>query len=205
MPGELKTTRPKYLGMYRALVESNEDPDKLGRIQARVYPMFDGITAERLPWAVPAFGLFEGAGENIGFFSVPDAGTFVFVFFEEGDPYQPVYFANAPTGVNSKKCIPADLSDVNYPNRKVWRTSAGIEIYIDDTDEEIKVRHPAEVTVTIDKDGNVEIVTVGKIDVTAEKTMTFNSDENLKINTVGNVVVNATGNIVATGAIISLN
>jgi len=167
MSGDLKIKNPKFPGIYRARVEDNTDPDMIGRVRARAVPMFTGIITARLPWAVPAFGLFEGAGDNIGCITIPSVDSWVFVFFENGDMYQPVYFANAPTGKDSKKGIPSDLSDVNYPERKVWRTKSGVEIYIDDTDVELKVSHPAGCSIKIDQSGNIEIDTAGKIDVTA--------------------------------------
>ena len=205
MSGNLKVAgSPKISGIYRALVEDVDDTEKLGRVKARVYPMFSDIEIGHLPWAVPAFGLFEGAGEDMGSFTVPDVGNWVFVFFEAGDPYQPVYFANAPTGADSLKGLPVSR-ETNYPTRRVWRTSSGIEVYIDNTDTEIYVSHPATCTMKIDKDGNIEVETVGKIDVSADGEITVNTKENANVNTDGNTNVTATGNVVVKGATIQLN
>lgn len=184
----------KMTGIYRARVEGNNDPEKLGRIRARIYPAFSDIDdINTIPWAVPAFGLWEGAGTNVGSFTVPDVGTFVFCFFEAGDVNQPVYFAEAQTAVHG---LP-DSRVTNYPDRKVWRTSAGIEIYIDDIDEEIKITHPAEATVVIDKDGNINVNTVGNISVSADGTVDVHGE--------GNVTVSSTQEVIITGAAVRIN
>jgi len=82
-----------------------------------------------LPWAYPAMPLFSGSGNGFGAFAVPDIGTFVFVFFLEGDIYQPVYFAEAPTGTMG---LPSERVS-GYPSTKVLKTSSGVVISIDDS------------------------------------------------------------------------
>ena len=145
----------KFTGMYRAKVLSNIDPEQLGRIQCEIYPMLigktsaqnldgvDGIDIEQIPWAVPAMPLSSGAGSGIGSFAVPFVGSFVFVFFEEGDINQPVYFAEAQT---KQYGLPASRL-TNYPNRRVVETSSGVKIIIDDTTGHIIITGAGDVVV----------------------------------------------------------
>ena len=145
----------KFTGMYRAKVLDNLDPEMLGRIRAEIYPMLigintaqgldgiDGIETEQLPWAVPAMPLSSGAGVGVGSFAVPTVGSFVFVFFEEGDINQPVYFAEAQTktyGLPSSRLT-------NYPNRKVIETSSGAKIIIDDSTGHVIITGAGDVVV----------------------------------------------------------
>jgi len=181
----------KFPGIYRGKVLDNNDPLQYGRIKIQVYPMFTDITnATLLPWAVPASSLWDGAGDGIGSFVVPKVDTFVFVFFEQGDHYQPVYFAEAQT---AQKGLPIDRA-TNYPNRKVKESSSGItfvtddtakttEVHtaggiiakIDDTLNTVKVTHPTGTYVLIDATGKVTIFSLSdalvqaavKIDVIA--------------------------------------
>jgi uncharacterized protein involved in type VI secretion and phage assembly len=118
------------VGNFRALVLDNNDPDKLGRIKVKVYGYFDGIQTEKLPWAVPAMPLFNGAGSGSGCFCIPAIGTDVWVFFERGDVYSPVYFAEATNGV---KGLPANAVGDTYPNVRTIRTAGGCIISLDDT------------------------------------------------------------------------
>lgn len=151
----------KFFGIYRGKVIDNVDPQKLGRIKVQVFPIFSDLNkSEDLPWAVPAYPIWEGSGVvdpkndnsgGIGTFIVPKIDTWVFVFFEEGDPYQPVYFAEAPT---AKWGLPIQRQN-NYPDRKVLRTRSGIEIYVDTKINEIMLIHPTGTTFKIDTLGNV--------------------------------------------------
>jgi len=143
----------KFNGNYRGKVVSNTDPSSLGRIKVEVFGVFDGIDAEDIPWAVPAFPLSSGAGVGYGSFAVPEVDSHVWCFFESGDIYQPVYFAEAADGVHG---LPSERT-TNYPSRKVIKTKSGIVIYIDDSDEEVKVSHPSGTYIEIDQNGKVII------------------------------------------------
>ena len=116
-------------GNYRGKVVDVQDPDKKGRIKVQVYPFWPDIEAIYLPWCVPAMPLFEGAGNNVGSLIVPKVDTYVWVFFEAGDLYQPVYFAEANDFVHG---IPIE-SATNYPDRKVRKTLGGLTWIVDDS------------------------------------------------------------------------
>jgi hypothetical protein len=145
----------KFYGNYRGTVMDNVDPDKLGRIKVKIYPMLSGVETENLPWAVPAMPLSSGAGENYGSFYVPEVGTNVWVFLEAGDIYQPVFFAEATDGL---KGLPVDI-DEDYPSTTVTETKTGIVIKINrkEGNENVLVEHPKGSFIEMDKDGNIFI------------------------------------------------
>jgi len=180
----------KFQGIYRGLVMDNNDPSQLGRIKVKVYPMLEGVETANLPWAIPMFPIWEGAGTGIGFFAIPDVGTYVYVMFEQGDINQPVCIGEAPTGTRG---LPTERV-TNYPNRKVWKTSSGLRFIVDDTAKTITIQtaggiigtindiastvrldHPTGTYMLIDTTGKVTIYAVAdtlmqsttKIDVTA--------------------------------------
>jgi len=150
---EFREASYKLNGFYRGKVLDNNDPDKLGRIKVEVYDVLKGIEAPNLPWAIPAMPLFVGAGNGYGSFNVPEVGSYVWCFFECGDLYQPVYFAEAQDGVHG---LPAERA-TSYPYRRVMKTKNGIVIYVDDTSREIKVEHPSGAYLKIDSSGNIII------------------------------------------------
>lgn len=143
----------RYDGIYRGAVVDTTDPYQLGRIRIRAYPMFAGIEKEQIPWATPAMPMFTGAGAGFSSFAVPDVETFVFCFFENGDPYQPVYFAEAQTALHG---LPAFAYD-NYPYSKVLQSKNGIICQILDKagSEKVLVIHPKGSYFYMDKDGNI--------------------------------------------------
>jgi len=149
----------KYFGNYRGKVLATDaaEIDKLGRIKAEIYPMLigeetartlevktTGIKTEALPWIYPAPSLVMGSGIGYGCFAIPKVGTYIWVFFEAGDINQPVYFAEAIDKIHG---LPAARL-IDYPNRKIIRTSAGIEIILDDTTGDVIITGTGDVIIT---------------------------------------------------------
>jgi len=162
----------KFLGNFRGKVLDNTDSSKKGRIKVEIYPFFQGIKAEYLPWCVPAFPLSTGSGSGVGSFIVPAIGSFVWVFFEAGDVDQPVYFAEAPDFVHG---LPSDRT-TNYPDRKVWKFSSGITIIVDDSDTSLRVIHPEGTSLVIASDGKITLTGQEDITITSGGTITMTAD-----------------------------
>lgn len=154
--------------IYRAKVIFNQDPQLLGRIKVEVPPFLvtketalklqmgvEGIDTASMPWAVPAFPLFDGSSNGSGWFTIPKVGSFVFIFFENNDIYQPVYFAEAP---DATRGVPVE-SGAGYPYTKVIKTSNGMVISIKDTPNEVlfTIAHPSGSYIKMFSNGNVEI------------------------------------------------
>jgi len=164
--------------MYRGKVEDNLDSSQLGRIKVRVYPMFAGVEdITTLPWATPAMGLNVGAGDAFGTFCVPDIGSMVWIFFEMGDVYQPVYFAEATDGLKGMPTARVSgTTPEDYPLVRVMRTQNGIQIKINDYNDttdhrDIRVDHPSGSWVEFYPDGRVTVHTT-----TAKGTMLLETD-----------------------------
>lgn len=162
----------KLNGFYRACVLDNEDPLKFGRVKLNVFGVYDNIASNSIPWAVPAFSIGFGSGLGYGNFSVPNIGSNVFVFFEAGDIYQPIYFASAPDGVHG---LPTDRI-TNYPNRNVIKTPSGVSIYIDDHDKVIKLIHPTGKFIQMDGGGNITI-SASSVSITSSGSINISGSE----------------------------
>lgn len=102
-------TTDRFDGFYRGVVVDVDDLTKSGRVRIKVYPMFESVDDDVLPWAIPADQTFGGSA-NIGSSAVPIVDSHVFCFFENGDHRFPVYFASAPAIQNDVPDIPI-LSD----------------------------------------------------------------------------------------------
>lgn len=209
MEGLKVSGKTNLMGFYRAKVENNMDPRKLGRIKARVYPFFVDIKAEDLPWAVPAMAISTGSGNGTGTFCVPDVGTFIWVFFEAGNYYQPVYAFEAPTAGMG---IPTE-SSVDYPKRRVIKTPAGFIIYVDDQSKELRIQHPKggyinltdEPRITayhptgsygiIDENGDVKLHANRDIVATANRDANITANRNINMEALVNVGIHAVGTI----------
>lgn len=150
----------QYTGIYRARVENNIDPYRVGRVQVRV-PMIHGLAdsggmdIKGLPWASMCA---MGAGYDYGSFIVPEIGEYVFVMFEDGDEDKPVYLGSSygigttlPKKYGSKEYstywegeankneVPSEAQS-EVPDRKViYKSHKGSILYIDDRDYQEKI------------------------------------------------------------------
>ncbi len=75
----------KYFGKYRGMVLNNVDPMQMGRLLVQV-PDVAGLLPST--WAMPCFPV---TGKQMGFWSIPQIGTGVWVEFEQGDPDYPIW------------------------------------------------------------------------------------------------------------------
>lgn len=148
---------------YEAEVLENDDskyhPDKrmLGRIQARISVIFDGVCDAELPWAIPTWNHPDGANELSGTFSVPKKGTKVFLKFQQGKPDFPMY-----QGYHVDNITQMEETKLHYPNRTVVRFSNKAMAVIDTQDDVMYLRNPGNLKIFID--GNVEIEIKGDVD-----------------------------------------
>ena len=102
---DYETNQDKFYGIYRGVVECRFDPERLCRCRIRVWGVHDellvktpkrGIPTHELPWAEPAYGLYQGSVSGNGFWAVPLQGSYVWVFFEQGNWMKPRFFATIP-------------------------------------------------------------------------------------------------------------
>ena len=87
--------------LYRAVVEDNTDPKKLGRVKVRIHGLhteknekagakFEFIGTSHLPWAEVMGGTGLGLVGGVGLSSVLRQGTWVWVALENDDPNKPL-------------------------------------------------------------------------------------------------------------------
>ena len=83
----LKTSR--WLGK----VVDIDDPKKEGRVRVQVFGKFDKLSTEQIPWARPMNRMTAGSATGAGFHSVPKKDSIVGIIFDNGNIYEPEYFA----------------------------------------------------------------------------------------------------------------
>lgn len=120
----MKIMEGEYKGIYRAYVARNTDPLEMGRVQVRI-PFLHGIIGndfsaikdKDLPYAMPCFPV---ASYDSGMCLIPEVGSIVFVFFENGNCDEPVYF-----GQCYGKADEESIKTYGYPSSKIFRNSKG--------------------------------------------------------------------------------
>lgn len=147
--------------MYEAKVVNNNDPRKLGRLQARIKGLFDDIPDADLPWSNPEFQHLDGAfndesgnsPKRSGTFFVAKNGSTVGIRFPTGDSHRSVWGAYT---VDEKIALPERSK--NYPDRAVFRFSNGCFLVIDTRTNEVFFNNPGDLNITIMGDVNQTII-----------------------------------------------
>ncbi|MDA3807083.1 MAG: phage baseplate assembly protein V [Thiomicrorhabdus sp.] len=230
-----KPTETKFDAMYRGEVINVLDPLHVGRIQVRVFGIFDGVQDEALPWALYSDPLM-GGGNGYGGFFVPNVSDHVWVFFENGNHLQPVYFAGAPSAIHFPderitSSHEQSRGAISYPQNKVFVTKGGHSIEMDDTPGNMRVSiiHKSGTQYTIFDngdtyehvvgdvvrliDGNVNETIAGTLtqSVSGNVTETYSASQTTNItsnkteNIGGSYTSSTSGTVTISGATVNLN
>jgi hypothetical protein len=98
--------------IYRGIIENNDSPEKDGRVQVRIFGIHDTdkniVKTEDLPWAEVEQTMAFGFSSGVGFSSIPNIGTWVFVRLDHENPNYPIV-TSAISGKSTEK------SDYKFP------------------------------------------------------------------------------------------
>jgi uncharacterized protein involved in type VI secretion and phage assembly len=122
-----------HFGKYRGTVTDNKDPDNRGRLKVHVPSVLQAVES----WAMPCVPY---AGNKVGFYSLPEVGTGVWVEFEAGDASMPIW-TGFFWGDN-------ELPDPGGAPIKIWKTNK-VTIRIDDDNDELKMEVTSGSKITI--------------------------------------------------------
>lgn len=122
----------QYLGSYAGLVETNHDPEQLGRLKVRVPHVYGAIggvygaiSTDNLPWALPTGVPNGGSNASGGGSWLPEPGDQVLVRFLDGEPEKPVWEWFVQTTGQAKNFklhhyAKAANGTVGKPKRSAW-------------------------------------------------------------------------------------
>lgn len=178
--------------LFVGTVEANNDPLKLERVKVRVDQLHKGTPVDGLPWAIPVRGRSQGMNGTCGTFGVPVVGSRVYIYFQNGDPYFPIYEGSVVD--SSTKLL---LAETNYPNRWGFVDSRNNHFYSDTQTGDVEFKHYSGTTIHIYPDGAVDVITKGNLSANVTGTTTVVSSGNTTVTTPnatinGNTSINGT-------------
>lgn len=127
--------RTHRFGKYRGLVTAIDDPETIGRIKANVPEVLGELES---PWAMPAFPF---AGPQHGFVLLPEVGDGVWIEFEAGDISRPIW--SGCWFARGQRPSP------DTETARLFATSAGHQILIDEQNDTISLEHPGGAKLTL--------------------------------------------------------
>lgn len=194
----------KFREVWTGKVVDNNDPFRMGRVKIKIFGRYDGIDDTAIPWAMPECAYLGSSTANL---VIPTMDSVVRGYFENGDPYKPIYTGmitqmnpaeeadRAFAGLsNPGDTILSDATnDLDYPNVMVLgKTDDGEAVTLNRVNGQIKITHRSGLKIQIDPDGSITVEqsmskkinnpTPAKMDVTIEgdTNLTANGDVNLE-------------------------
>ena len=184
----------KEMKKWTGIVVNNADPDKLGRVQIKIYGFYDDLAMSNIPWAVPDIQSWTSTKGN---FVVPELNTILRGYFDNGDEMKPVYDSVAFNSAYSS--LEGDFFDwytrtEDYPHTMVlFQTDQKDYLVMNKKTGEIAFTHHTGTVMRVDSDGNIDIGT--SIYSGGPANMTVNVSGNVQINSFGNCQLSAFGNV----------
>jgi len=178
---------PTATHLQTATVVDNNDPDKLGRIKVK----FPWLEAEETIWV--RF-LTPHAGEDRGWYAVPEIGDEVLVGYEFGNPNHPI----ALGALYNKNAAPPGAAATPENDIKLFRTKAGNEIKINDKSgsEEIAITtKDGDNKVVLNMSGpSISIESKGDISIKGSN-ISIESDQKIKLKAGTDAEIEAGANL----------
>lgn len=120
--------RTRVTSLQRAVVTDNVDPSKMGRIKVK-FPWLGTGDTLWVRMAVPY------AGNDRGWYTVPEVGDEVLVGYEEDNPDLAIVLG----ALYNKSQMPPSTAPENKNSIKMFKSRSGHQIIFDDTDNDEKI------------------------------------------------------------------
>ncbi len=186
-----KWARPPFTDLQSALVVSTDDPDALGRVKVK-FNWFesDGDAAEPEKWVRV---LTPHAGQEKGFFCLPEIDDEVLVAFEHGNPDRPLVLGSLYNGMDRPPNSDFDGAENNV---KRFLTKSGNEIIFKDDSgsEEITItQEGGQNTITLTLDGpKITIETDGDLSLKGKTVSIESTGQDVTVKSAGALKMEST-------------
>lgn len=158
----------------QAVVFSNDDPEKKGRVQVKMNWQGKGMTTSWIRVMTPDAGSSNKVKQNRGFVFIPEKDDIVLVGFRYDDPKRPFVMGSL---FNGKTCMGGDSGN----KKKSLTTRSGCTITVDDDEGSITMIDQAGNSYAADGKGNISISASKSIKLCVGQTsIELDSEGNIK-------------------------
>ena len=170
----------------QAVVISNDDPKKQGRVQVKMNWQGDGMTTSWIRVMTPDAGISNKVSTNRGFVFIPEKDDIVLVGFRYDDPKRPFVMGSL---FNGKTGTGGDSGN----KKKSLTTRSGCTLTIDDDEGSITMTDQAGNSYAADGKGNIKISASKSI-------MLCVGNTSIELDSEGNIKSSAEAQITETAA-----
>jgi hypothetical protein len=134
-----------YYGMFRAKVVDNKDEEKFGRVLVWIPDLMPEVDQTKGIWARPANNPIGGRNQEnddnnyyMGTSYIPAKGSWVWIFFENGNANRPYYFG--ALDLENAKVLPENQVGTNYENKwTIFKSHDGRTIVVSDDPDDARI------------------------------------------------------------------
>jgi uncharacterized protein involved in type VI secretion and phage assembly len=210
------------------IVTNNDDPDNLGRVKVK-FPWFDDTTESF--WSRVSM---PGAGQNRGFFCLPEVNDEVLVVFLHGDMNWPVVVGGLYNSVNTPPLKSSDAVESGKVVNRMMKTTAGhiiemkeksgaqsimikdgqgkAEMTMDATNNKMSTTVNGDISiesktakVTITATGDISIESKGNVNIKANANVSIEGNAQVTLKGSGPVTVQSAANLTLKGSMVQIN
>ena len=197
----------KLMDRWTGKVVQVKDPIMMGRVKVKIFGHYDDVPEQALPWALPEKSYVGSSTANL---VVPPVDAVVRGYFENGDPYKPIYdgivSSDSPVDLAAKAFSSAVgvgnsiLNDVvsDYPNTMVlMQTDEGEGVTLNRSNGTMKITHRSGLKIQIDPNGSilVEQSMSKKIDQPEPASMEVKVEGKFSLEANDDITINAKRNV----------
>jgi uncharacterized protein involved in type VI secretion and phage assembly len=212
LAGESKESSSNWGGVVCAVVTNSNDPDDQGRVKLK-YPWMSNDVESG--WA-RVMGI--GAGDERGFYCLPEVNDEVLVAFEHGDINRPIVIGGIWNGVD-KPTVPASeaIQNGNVHTRAFKTRSGHVLTFVDDSEGKVELQTAGGHKLTMDDQNQVVQIETnggivfklddgnGSITMQCSGPVSLEGSQNIDIKASANINIEAGAQLTLKGAMIDLN
>jgi phage protein D/phage baseplate assembly protein gpV len=199
-------------GVVAAIVTNNNDPDDQGRVKLKYPWLADDVESD---WARV---VGAGAGDDRGFYCLPEVNDEVLVAFEHGDVNRPLVLGGLWNGVDAPAVPVGQAIADGKVHTRAFRTRSGHTLtLVDDTEAKVQLETAGGHSLLLDDENSlVELKTSGGITVTlndgdssatvsCQGKLSLEAQQDISLKAGTELNLEASGRVVVKGAMIELN
>ena len=196
-----------FLGVGIGIITNNQDPDKMGRVKAKLPWLSEEDESDWMRVVTPM------AGKDRGLYFLPDVNDEVLVAFDHGDPQRAYVLGSLWNGQDT----PPESNDDGKNNKRTLKSRSGHLIRLDDSEGGAKIEIVAaggknsiiinaqENTITISADSDLTIQSAqGKLKLSG-KGVEITSQAEIKIEASQNLELKAGPQLNIKGQTVNIN
>jgi phage protein D/phage baseplate assembly protein gpV len=212
LAAEPKEAAARWGGVVTAIVTNNNDSEDQGRVKLKYPWLADDVESD---WARV---IGAGAGDQRGFYVLPEVNDEVLVAFEHGDVNRPLVLGGLWNGVDAPPTSGSEAIRDGQVRTRIFQTRSGHKLtFVDESDAQVVLETAGGHSLLLDDDNrSIKLESSGgtvlqlddsdgSVSLTARGSVSIESQQGLSFKAGTDIEIQASARVTIQGAMIDLN